>query len=183
MCSPEEVIEVPKPEKVAAVAKLQEDLAASQAVFVTDFRGLTVAQLTKLRRKLREAGAEYRVVKNTLARRAADEVGASALNPLLVGPTGMAFAKKDPVATAKVLNEFVKETKIFQVRGGLLQGKLLTPEGVQALADLPPREVLLAQVLGGLQAPISGLLFVLQGTLRKLVYVLDAVREKKAAAS
>lgn len=172
-----------KPEKVAAVAQIREDLAASQAVFVTDYRGLTVAQLTKLRRKLREAGTEYRVVKNTLARRAAAEVDASVLESLLVGPSGVAFAKQDPVATAKVLNEFARETKIFEIRGGMLQGKLLTAEGVQALADLPPREVLLAQVVGGMQAPISGFVSVLQGTLRKLVYALDAVREKKAAAS
>lgn len=172
-----------KPEKVAAVAQIREDLAASQAVFVTDYRGLTVAQLTKLRRKLREAGTEYRVVKNTLARRAAAEVDASVLESLLVGPSGVAFAKQDPVATAKVLNEFARETKIFEIRGGMLQGKLLTAEGVQALADLPPREVLLAQVVGGMQAPISGFVSVLQGTIRKLVYALDAVREKKAAAS
>lgn len=172
-----------KPEKVAAVAQIREDLAASQAVFVTDYRGLTVAQLTKLRRKLRDAGTEYRVVKNTLARRAAAEVDASVLESLLVGPSGVAFAKQDPVATAKVLNEFARETKIFEIRGGMLQGKLLTAEGVQALADLPPREVLLAQVVGGMQAPISGFVSVLQGTIRKLVYALDAVREKKAAAS
>lgn len=172
-----------KPEKVAAVAQIREDLAASQAVFVTDYRGLTVAQLTRLRRKLREAGTEYRVVKNTLARRAAAEVDASVLESLLVGPSGVAFAKQDPVATAKVLNEFARETKIFEIRGGMLQGKLLTAEGVQALADLPPREVLLAQVVGGMQAPISGFVSVLQGTIRKLVYALDAVREKKAAAS
>lgn len=174
---------MPKPEKVAAVAKIREDLASSQAVFVTDYRGLTVSQMTQLRRKLREAGAEYRVVKNTLTRIAAAEADAAALEPLLVGPTAVAFAKQDPVAAAKTLNEFAKETKILEIRGGLMQGKLLSAEDIQALADLPSREVLLAQVLGGMQAPIAGFVSVLQGTIRKLLYALNAVREQKQAAA
>jgi len=171
-----------RPEKVAAVEQIREDLQASQAVFVTDYRGLTVTQMTKLRRKLREVGTEYRVVKNTLARRAAAEAGVEALEQLLAGPTAVAFAKQDPVATAKALNEFAKDSKILEIRGGLLEGKLLGVDDIQALADLPQREVLLAQVLGGMQAPIAGFVSVLQGTLRSLVYALNAVREKKEAA-
>ncbi len=172
-----------KPEKVAAVAQIREDLQASQAVFVTDYRGMTVAQMTELRRKLREVGAEYRVVKNTLTRWAAAEVNAEALEPLLVGPTAVAFAKEDPVGAAKALNEFAKETKILEIRGGWLEGQLMTVDDVQALADLPPREVLLAQVVGGIQAPIAGFVSVLQGTLRSLVYALNAVREQKEKAA
>lgn len=172
-----------KPEKVAAVAQIRADMEASQAVFVTDYRGMTVAQMTELRRKLREVGAEYRVVKKTLTRRAAAEVNAEALEPLLVGPTAVAFAKEDPVGAAKALNEFAKETKILEIRGGWLEGQLMTVDDVQALADLPPREVLLAQVVGGMQAPIAGFVSVLQGTIRNLVYALNAVREQKEKAA
>ncbi|OUM98223.1 MAG: 50S ribosomal protein L10 [Firmicutes bacterium ZCTH02-B6] len=174
---------MPRPEKVAAVEEIREQLAASKAVFVTDYRGLTVAQMTRLRRKLRESGTEYTVVKNTLTRIAARETDAQALDPFLEGPTALAFAKQDPVAAAKALLDFAKESKILQIRGGVLGGKPVGADDIQALANLPPREVLLAQVVGGLQAPISGFVFVLQGTLRKLVYALDAVRQKKESAA
>ncbi len=174
---------MPRPEKVAAVEEIRLHLAESQAVFVTDYRGLTVAQVTKLRRKLRESGTEYKVVKNTLTRIAARETGAEALEPFLAGPSALAFVKQDVAAAAKALSDFARESKILQVRGGVIGGKPLTPDDVQALANLPPREVLLAQVVGGIQAPIVGFVFVLQGTLRKLVYALDAVRQKKEGAA
>ncbi|MFS8665977.1 MAG: 50S ribosomal protein L10 [Limnochordales bacterium] len=174
---------MPRPEKVAAVEEIRGQLQASKAVFVTDYRGLTVAEMTRLRRKLREAGAEYKVVKNPLTRLAAAETDAQALEPLLVGPTALAFAKEDPVAAAKALNEFVRESRVLEIRGGVLGGKPLSVQDVQALADLPPREVLLAQVVGGFQAPIAGFVSVLQGTLRKLVYALDAVRQQKEQAA
>lgn len=172
-----------RPEKVAAVEEIRQQLEESQAVFVTDYRGLTVSELTTLRRQLREVGTEYKVVKNTLTRRAAAEIDADALDPLLVGPTAVAFAREDAVATAKALNDFAKESRILEIRGGLLEGKLLTFDDVQALADLPPREVLLGQVVGGIQAPIAGFVSVLQGTLRNLVYALNAVREQKGGAA
>lgn len=172
-----------RPEKVAAVEEIRQHLEESQAVFVTDYRGLTVSEMTQLRRKLREVGAEYKVVKNTLTRLAASEVDVEALDPLLVGPTAVAFAKEDPVGAAKALSEFAKESRILEIRGGLLEGKLLQVDDVQALADLPPREVLLAQVVGGMQAPIAGFVSVLQGTLRNLVYALNAVREQKEGAA
>lgn len=172
-----------RPEKVAAVEEIRQHLQASKAVFVTDYRGLKVSQLTKLRRELRGIGTDYKVLKNTLTRRAAAEVDAQGLDSLLVGPSAIAFAKEDPVATAKALSEFAKESRILEIRGGLLEGKLLAVDDIQALADLPPREVLLAQVVGGVQAPIAGFVSVLQGTLRKLVYALDAVREQKQGAA
>ena len=174
---------MPRPEKVAAVEEIRGHLQASKAVFVTEYRGLTVAEMTRLRRKLRESGTDYKVVKNTLARLAAAGTDAQALEPFLSGPTALAFAKQDPAAAAKALNEFARESRILQVRGGVLGGKPLTPDDVQALANLPPREVLLAKVVGGFQAPIAGFVFVLQGTLRKLVYALDAVRQKKESAA
>lgn len=172
-----------RPEKVAAVEQIRADIEASQAVFVTDYRGLKVSQLGQLRGRLRDVGTEFKIVKNTLTSLAADEADAADLKPLLVGPTAVAFAKQDPVATAKALSEFARESRILKIKGGLLEGSAIGVEQVQELADLPPREVLLAKVVGGIQAPISGFVSVLQGTLRQFVYVVDAVREQKEKAS
>lgn len=172
-----------RPEKVAAVAQIRADIEASQAVFVTDYRGLKVSQMNVLRGKLREVGTEFRIVKNTLTSLAADEANVPDLKPLLVGPTAVAFAKEDAVATAKALNDFARESRILEIRGALLEGSVIGVKEVQDLADLPSREVLLAKVVGGMQAPISGFVSVLQGTLRQFVYVLDAVREQKEKSS
>lgn len=172
-----------RPEKVAAVKEIRQDLQDSVAVFVTDYRGLKVSQLGQLRNRLREVGTEYKVVKNTLTSLAAEDVAGDEFKSLLVGPTAVAYAKEDPVATAKALSDFARESRILKVKGGLLEGSVIGPEDVQALAELPPREVLLAKVVGGMQAPISGFVSVLQGTLRKFVYALDAVREQKEQAS
>jgi large subunit ribosomal protein L10 len=143
-----------------------------------------VAQDTKLRRKLRDAGVEYRVVKNTMTRIAAKEVGITGLETYLEGPTAIAISYTDPVAPAKVISDFIKENKLqfLEVKAGIVEGKVIDAAGVKTLASLPPREVLIAQVLAGMQAPIAGLVNVLQGSIRNLVYVLDAVREQKESA-
>lgn len=172
-----------RPEKEAIVAELKEKLEQSKAAILTDYRGLNVAAMTELRRLMREQGLEYRVVKNTLTRFAAQELGLDNLEPYLEGPTAIAFSFEDPVAPAKVIMDFAKEHKQLEVKAGLLRGKVIQPEGVKELADLPPREVLLAQVLGGLQAPIAGLVGVLNGAPRNLVYVLEAIRKQKEEAS
>ncbi|HHW54923.1 MAG: 50S ribosomal protein L10 [bacterium] len=172
-----------RPEKEAIVAELKEKLEQSKAAILTDYRGLNVAAMTELRRLMREQGLEYRVVKNTLTRFAAQELGLDDLEPYLEGPTAIAFSFEDPVAPAKVIMDFAKEHKQLEVKAGLLRGKVIQPEGVKELADLPPREVLLAQVLGGLQAPIAGLVGVLNGAPRNLVYVLEAIRKQKEEAS
>lgn len=172
-----------RPEKVAAVEQIREDIQSSQAVFITDYRGLKVAQMNQLRGKLRDVGTEYKIVKNTLTSLAAEEAEAGDLKSLLVGPTAVAFAKEDAVATAKALSDFAKESRILKIRGALLEGSVIGAEDIQALADLPPREVLLAKVVGGIQAPIAGFVSVLQGTLRQFVYALDAVREQKERTS
>ena len=140
-----------------------------------------MAQATELRRKLREAGVEFKVLKNTLTAIAAKKL-IRRVDLLLVGPTAIAFGYDDPVAPAKVLSEFAKTNPALELKGGLLEGKVLDVAGVKALADLPSREELLSQVLRGMQAPISGLVNVLQGTIRNLVYALDAVRKQKEAA-
>lgn len=173
---------VARPEKVAAVAEIKDKLSTAKSLVITDFRGLNVAQATELRKKLREAGVEYKVVKNTLTTIAAKECGLDDMISLLNGPTAIAFGYNDPVAPAKVISEFAKTNQALEIKGGLLEGKVLDVEGVKALANLPSREELLSQVLRSMQAPIAGLVNVLQGTIRNFVYALDAVRRKKEEA-
>ncbi|HWR38602.1 MAG TPA: 50S ribosomal protein L10 [Patescibacteria group bacterium] len=171
-------------EKQQAVADLKNKLAQTKGAVLTNYRGLNVAQDTQLRAKLRDAGVEYRVVKNTMTRIAAQELGIEGLEAYLEGPTAIAISTVDPVAPAKLIADFIKENKLqmMEVKGGLLDGKVIDPNGVKALATLPPKEVLIAQVLCGMQAPIVGFVTVLSGTLRNLVYALDAVRKQKESA-
>jgi large subunit ribosomal protein L10 len=147
---------------------------------MANYRGLNVAQMTKLRRRLREKGCELKVAKNTLTLKVAREMGIEGLDSYLEGPTVMAFSNEDLVAPAKVFTEFVKETKIFELKGGILEGRVVDAKAVRDLSDLPSREVLLAKVLGGMQTPMYGFASVLQGTLRSFVYALEAVRKQKA---
>jgi large subunit ribosomal protein L10 len=171
-------------EKQAVVAELKTKLSNVKGAVLTNYRGLTVAQDTKLRRKLRDAGVEYRVVKNTMTRIAAKEIGITGLETYLEGPTAIAISYTDPVAPAKVISDFIKENKLqfLEVKAGIVEGKVIDAAGVKTLASLPPRDVLIAQVLAGMQTPIAGLVNVLQGSIRNLVYVLDAVREQKESA-
>ena len=171
-------------EKQALVEELKEKLSNTKGAVLTNYRGLNVAQDTKLRRKLREAGVEYRVIKNTMMRIAAKEVGLEGLEESLEGPTAIAISFTDPVAPAKIISEFVKENKLqaLEVKAGLVEGKVIDAQGVKALASLPPREVLITKALGSMQAPITGLVNVLQGSIRNLVYALDAVRQQKESA-
>ncbi len=168
-----------RPEKLAVVEEIKERLGRVQCAVFTDYRGLDVAEVTELRKQLREAGVEYKVLKNTLAIRAVKETGLEGVIPLLSGPTAIAFGYSDPVAPAKVISEFAKGHQDLEVKGGILDGKVLDVAGVKALADLPSREVLLAQVARGMQAPMAGLVYVLSGTIRNVVYAVDAVRKQK----
>ena len=169
-------------QKSQVVSEITEKFQKASGVVLADYRGLTVAQVTQLRAQMRQAGVEYRVLKNTLVRRAAIEVGVVGLDAYLEGPTALAFSA-DPVAPAKVLMEFVKVNKLktFKIKAGVLEGKVIGPEGVKALAELPSREVLLAMVLRGMQAPLTGMANVLQGPIRKMGYALEEVRKLKAA--
>lgn len=175
-----------RPEKQAVIADLKAQLSTAQGAVLVDYRGLTVAQDTKLRRKLREAGVTYHVVKNTLTNLAAKEAGIEGLEEYLSGTTALAISATDPVAPAKVLSDFQKEisktVKTFNIKAGILEGKVINAEGVKALAELPSREVLLAKLAGTMQAPISGLVSVMAGTIRKFVYAVDAVRQQKESA-
>lgn len=171
-----------RPEKVAKVAEIKELLTNSKCSILVDFCGLTVAQDTVLRSKMREAGINYMVAKNTLIRIAAQEAGIEGLEPVLEHNTAIAVAPEDPVAVAKIICEFAKENKALKVKVGVLDGKVISAEEIKALAELPPKEVLIAKMLGSMNAPISGFVNVLQGTIRNVVYALEAVRKQKESA-
>ncbi len=171
-----------RPEKAAKVAELKDIFANAKCAVLVDFCGLTVAQDTELRRKMREAGVAYEVNKNTLIRIAAQEAGVVGLEAYLEKNTALASSAEDPVAVAKVVCEFAKTNKQLVVKAGVLDGKVISADEIKALAALPPKEVLVAKLLGSMNAPISGFVNVLQGTIRNVVYALDAVRKQKESA-
>ena len=166
-------------EKRALVADLTEKMKNASAGVLVDYKGITVADDTKLRRELRAAGVEYAVIKNTMLRFAIDNLGYSELDEQLNGTTALAISPEDPVAAAKILTAYAKKNDKFKIKGGFVDGKPLNTAEVADLAELPPREVLIAKVLGGFNAPISGLVGVTNGLLRGLVAALAAIAEKK----
>ncbi len=168
--------------KEEKVELLKEDMSQAKIIVLTDFRGLTVAQMNKLRRSLQVEGVKYRVVKNTLTRIAATELGLEAINVYMDGPVAIAYGYDDPVTPVKLLVSFAKENEQLSLKGGLLDKQILDEQGLQRLSQLPTRDVLLAKTLGCFQAPLSGMLNVLQGNLRGLVYALQAVKEKQENA-
>jgi len=167
--------------KEEIVVKLAEKLNSAKAAFLADYRGLNVDQVNQLRGELRKAGVDYRVVKNTLLRLASKDTGLTCLDPFLEGPTAIAIAGDDPVAPAKVLSDFAKANTKFELKAGALDGRLLSVEDIKALADLPSREVLLAKMLGSLNAPAGNFVGVLAAIPRSLVQVLAAIQDQKAA--
>jgi len=172
-----------RPEKAAKVAELKEILSAAKGVVFVNYSGLTVADDTKLRSSMRAAGVKYAVAKNTFIRIAAKEVGIEGLESILEHNTAIAVSPEDPIAAAKILNDFAKDHKALEIKGGLLDGKQISVDEVKALAALPSKEELIAKMLGSMQAPISGLVNVLQGTIRNFVCVLEAVRQEKEKQS
>lgn len=171
-----------RPEKLAKVAEIKELLTNSKCTVLVDFCGLTVAQDTALRRKMREAGVTYIVVKNTLLRIAANEAGIEGLDSVLEKNTAIAVSPEDPVAVAKIVCDFAKENKALVVKAGVLDNRVIDVAAVKELAALPPKEVLLAKMLGSMNAPITGFVNILQGTIRNVVYALNAIREQKESA-
>ncbi len=167
-------------EKEALVRELKERFSKCSSVIMTDFSGLNVSGANALRRRLREVGAEFKVSKNTLLRRAAEGTSVEVLADHFVGPNAVAIAYEDPVAVAKVLVEFAKENESLEIRGGMLMGRYVDPEGIVALSRLPSREVLLAQLLSVMVAPAANLVQVLAAIPRKLLYALKAIEEDKA---
>lgn len=165
-----------KADKERLVAELADRLRNTQTLIVADYRGLKVTDIDKLRGELLQHGARFQVVKNTLTRRAAEEAGADALLTLLDGPTAIAFLESegDPVAVAKALMNAARETRILQIRGGILEGTTIGEDEVNNLATLPPTDVLRGQVVGAVTGPLMAVVGLFTAPLRDLVNVLDA---------
>lgn len=168
--------------KKKIVADLSEKLKGSVAGVLVSYKGINVADDTKLRRELRAAGVEYAVVKNTLLSRASTDAGLDGFNNVLEGTTALATSKDDYVAAARILDQFASSSKKgFEIKAGFVEGKCISVDEVKDLAKLPSKEVLIAKALGGLNAPIAGFAGVLSGTMRALVCALNAVAEKQSA--
>lgn len=170
---------MPRPEKVQAVADIKERIQGSQAVFLAEYAGLSVKDQQALRRELRANGAEFKVVKMTLARIATADLGIDSLDDLLLGPTGLAFSDGDPVVTAKTLKNFAKTHEVFVIKGGLLGDAFVTPETISTLADIEPRDVLLAKLAGAMKAPIANLAGLMAALPRNAASVFQQLLEKK----
>lgn len=168
-------------EKKVIVAEIKEKIDQAQSVILADYRGLKVKEVTELRSLLRKQGVELKVLKNTLVKIAADQAEVEGLDSYLNGNNMWAFSMEDPTAAAKVLRDYAKTHPNLILKGGIIEKKAIDATGAVALADLPSREVLLAQVAGMLQGPIVGLVNVLQGPIRKMAYALEAVRAAKEA--
>lgn len=169
---------MPTQEKIESIAELKENIQASKVVVLTKYIGINAGQVSDLRKKLRDSKVRFKVFKNTLAKRALDELGLSAASVFLDGPTAWAFSN-DPVAPAKILKEFAKDVKNVEMNGGILDGRVISRQQLGALASLPPREVLLGQVVGTIAAPLRNFVGVLNALPRNLVSVLDQIRKQK----
>lgn len=170
---------MPRPEKVQAVKDIREKMESAEAVFLTEYRGLSVKAVQELRRALRDSGAEYKVVKMTLARLAAGDAGITGLDDHLVGPTALAFAHRDPVATAKALKDFAKSGDVLVLKAGYLSGQVLTPEEVSRLAEIEPREVLLAKFAGAARAPLYAAVGMFASFTRNAASMFSQLMDKK----
>jgi large subunit ribosomal protein L10 len=171
-----------KKEKEALVEELTAKLKENSGVVLTEYQGMTVAEISELRAKLRPLKCEYAVVKNTLSKIALKNAGLESFAGLFTGPTAIAIEKGDPVAPAKVILDFTKDHAKLKIKAGLLGKKVLSPAEVKALAALPTKEVLIGKLLGVLQSPMYGFVNVLQGNIRSLAYVLEAIKNQRANA-
>jgi large subunit ribosomal protein L10 len=170
---------VNRDQKAAAIAEIAADIESSQAVFAVDYRGISVPQAAELRAKLREADAVFRVVKNSLTQRAADQTGAEDLKPLLQGPTALTFVRGDAALAAKAIADYARLTQLLPFKGGVMDGAALDPDQLRAISRLPSREVLYGQLVGVVASPISGLVRTLGALVGGLAVALGQVREKK----
>lgn len=172
-----------KEQKAEQVELLTDKLKRAKVALLTDYRGLTVVQIQDLRGKLRTGDVEYRVVKNTLARRAAEEAGVPALQPALEGPVAIAFGYDDLSVPSKLINDWLRATRLkLDVKGGLVEGRVFSTEQVRHLAELPSRETLISQLAGTIQAPIAQLAGALQSPLSTLAGALESYQKKLEAA-
>src|SRR5688572_29161465 len=171
-------MENPRPEKVAVVDEVRERLGSTSATLLTEYRGLDVTAMAGLRRALRAAGGEYKIYKNTLVRFAARDLGL-AIDEMLLGPTAIAFVEGDPVNVAKALRDFARTNPNLVVKGGLLGGEVLDADAARALAEVAPREELLARLAGGMAAPMQQFAGLLQALPRNFAYGLRALIDQK----
>ena len=174
---------MPTEEKRAAVAELTEAIAGSKGSIVADYRGLSVGDLGTIRRSLREQGVQYRIVKNRLAKIAAEQAGVGELSELLQGPTGIALSSGDEAALARTFLDAVRPFRTVEVRGGVVGGRRIDAAGVTRLATLPGREVLLAQLAGGIASPLSTMAGLLNAPLRNLAYALQQLAEQRGGST
>ncbi|MBB3678045.1 50S ribosomal protein L10 [Modestobacter versicolor] len=172
---------MPTQAKNAAIEEISQRFQDSSAAVLTEYRGLTVAQLTQLRRSL-GAGSSYAVVKNTLTKRAADQVGHSDLAPLLTGPTAIAFIEGDPVEAAKAIRDFSRANPLLVIKGGVVEGRTVDAAEVSRLADVEPREVLLAKLAGAMKGNLTKAAGLFQAPLSQVARLAAALQEKKEAA-
>ena len=172
-------MENPRPEKVAVVAEVTEKLSAADAALLTDYRGMSVKAMSELRRALKPVGGEYKVYKNTLVRFAARTAGVDGADDLLTGPTAIAFVRGDVAGAAQALRDYARANPALVIKGGVLAGRLISAEDVTALADLPPREVVLSQIAGLLEAPLSQMASLLEAVPRTFAYGIQALIDSR----
>ena len=166
-------------QKAAAIAEIAAHIDESHAVFAVDYRGISVPQVAELRSQLREADASFKVVKNSLTERAADQVGAETLKALLEGPTALTFVRGDIATAAKAIADYGRATQLLPFKGGLMDGAAIDPDQIRSLSRLPSREVLYGQLVGVVASPVSGLVRSLSALIGGLASALGQVREKK----
>lgn len=169
--------------KGQTIAELKEKFSEAKAVIFTDYKGMTVSELSELRRLLRSRGVDYRVVKNTLARIASQDTPVSVAKDVFKGPVAIAIGYKDPVMTAKRVIEFSKKNEKLKLSGGVIEGKLYNVNEVRAIAGLPSREILLSMMAGAFEAPLSKMASVLSATVSRFAYAMDALKTKKESVS
>lgn len=170
-----------RPEKEAVVAEVRDKLNKTSGVVLSDFRGLDVKEMAELRQGLRKEDAEYKIYKNTLTKIAVKDTEYQELTDLLAGPIGIAFSYADAIAAAKTLADFAKDHKSLKFKGGFIEGRVLSADNIRTIASLPSRDVLLAQSVGLMQAPIRNLAGTLQELLRSFVATLQRINEQKAS--
>ncbi len=170
-------------QKIAAVAEIAAEIESSEAIFAVDYRGITVTQAAELRSKLREADTRFRVVKNSLTERAADQTGTEQLKPLLVGPTALAFVRGDSALAAKAIADYARATQLLPFKGGMLGSEALGAEQITAISRLPSREVLYGQLVGVVASPVSGLVRTLAALTGGLAVALGQLREQKESST
>jgi|JI102314DRNA_FD_contig_41_2562518_length_1557_multi_2_in_0_out_0_2 large subunit ribosomal protein L10 len=173
---------VTKAQKTKTVDELKASLLKAKLTVVSDYQGTTVSELTQLRREIQNAGGEFTVAKNTLVKRALEgHSSSSVLEAFLKGPTAVIHTEGDPVPVAKAVTEYIKKVKKTQIKGGVLEGKKITNEDLKSISSLPSKEVLIAKMLGSMNAPAQNVVYALSGVSRNLVYALEAIRKQKEA--